>query len=110
MIAGGNAQRGQVLRCPDIPERDTHVAQKTAALGSSNRRIAKQFPESPIVELEKISQLHRYHARPGGERGFPCPLREAIPRARVQAVIATENPVADQRPEFRGDAAFEFDR
>lgn len=37
IIAGGNAQRGQVLLCSDVPERDTYIAQKTATLSSPNR-------------------------------------------------------------------------
>ena len=109
-VARRARERRQIVARSDIAERDADVAQKAAALDPLDRRAAKHFSELLVIEREEIAQPHLRDRRPRRERALARNLREAIPRAGVEAIVATVNAIADQRPELERDAAFQLDR
>src|SRR5205807_7873892 len=97
-------------------KRDAHVSQKSATLEPFNRRIPKQVAKLSFSKCQIVAQRKSgcRSARPArtsrGERAFTRNLSEPVPWAGVQTIVATENPIADQRPKVERNRAFQFDR
>ncbi len=67
---------------------------------------AQKFFFRPV---EQIEQLRRMQRGAGAEIVFVGELRKAVPRADQLAVVAAVDAVAEQRPEFLRDRAFQLD-
>jgi hypothetical protein len=98
-------QGGQVALIADVPERDTNISQEPAPLDSLDRRTEKEPAKSCLIQGKIIAQPH-VHRWAGSERRFAGDRRKPIPRACIEAVIASVNPVADERPQFERDRTF----
>src|SRR5207248_11403852 len=103
-VAGSSLERGQVTAVPDISERDTNIAQESAALDSFDGRPAKESAELHIVERKIIAQWHPRRGC-GGETGFTRNGSETIPRTRIETIVACINPIANERSQLERDRA-----
>ena len=106
MIGGRQFQSRQIFFVTDISERNADVSQKSATLDSFDRRIAKEIAKLSFAHRQIIAERKASCRASGGERGLVRDLSEAIPRACIEAIVATENPIADQRP--KGDTTTTF--
>ena len=104
-VKGCSAERRQVSIGPHISESDTDVSQKSPAFDAFDRRAAEKDAELDIVEGQVVAQWHLC-GWPGREGGFARSRSEAVPRAGVQAIIATIDAIADKRPQLERDRAF----
>ena len=108
-VAGSSLERGQVAAVADISERDTDIAQESAALDTFDGRPAKKRAELHIVEREIIAQRHPSRGR-GGETGFTRNGGEAVPGTRLEAIVTSINSIANERSQLERDRAFKLDR
>ena len=93
-----------------VADRDQHVAHKAVAADALDRRFREQRAKRGIVEPRQIRQRRRAQLLARGEFGFaPC-LRELVPRADRQAIVAAIDAVADRLAEFVRDRALVLDR
>src|SRR6266849_3755842 len=110
VIGGGDFQRRQVFFGADISERDADVSQESAPLDSFNRRIAKEIAKLSVGEIQIIAQTKCGCRSSRGECGLVRDLSEPIPRTCIEAIVAAENSVADQRAKLERNRAFQFNR
>ena len=109
-VARRDSQRRQIFLGPDVPKRHTDITQKTATPAPPDRGITKQLTESCFIESKKIPKFHCAYRGAGSERIFSSHFCEAVPRACLEAIITTENAIADERAEFLRDGALQLDR
>ena len=96
-ITGRPLQRGQVGSVTRVSERDADISQESPALDSLDGRAAEKRAELRVVERQVIAQRHA-DGRSRREGRFARDLGEAVPGARIQTIVATVNPIADQGP------------
>ena len=89
---------------------ELRISQNALALRPPQRRVTKPPAERLFIECGQLGELHRIHARAGLECRFRGRRRAAIPRARLLAGVATEEPIAARRPKLRRNRAAQLDR
>ena len=108
-VGGRSFQGRQVVAVPDISQGHTNIPEESASLDSLDRRTAKKLAELRVVQGKAFAQGHP-NRRARREGSFPRGRRETVPRTRVKAIVATINAIADERPQFERDRAFQLDR
>ena len=88
---------------------DQHVAHEAVAADALDRRAREQRPEAGIVERQQVGQRRRSQIVAGGELRLRCGLRELVPRADREAVVAAIDAIADRRAEFVRDRPLVLD-
>ena len=73
------------------------VPQEARTLDALDGRAPEQGAEALVVESQEIAQAHSENSRPGQESALAGRLREAVPRAGLQAIVAAADAVAQQR-------------
>src|SRR5450755_726622 len=108
-IDGCTFQRRQIVQIAYVPQRYANVSQKSAALDSLDRRIAKHYPKLRVAEGEIIAQRHADCRFSCGECAFARDLRESVPGTCIQAFIATVDAISDERTKIDRNGAFQLD-
>ena len=88
-----------------IAQSDGDVAQPALMADASDRRPGQPGLELILGPMEQIGQFFSVQAVAHGEIDFPADSGEAVPRADELTVVAAVDPIAEQWPEFRGDAS-----
>src|ERR1700730_9833058 len=92
-----------------VADRDQHVADEPVAADALDRRFCEQRAKRRIVEPYEIGQRSRAPFITRGEFCFAPGLRELIPRADGEAIVAAIDAVADRLTEFVRDRTLVFD-
>src|SRR5260370_29688011 len=71
--------------------------------------MTKHSLELFVIKIEIIAQRHSDCRSSRRKRGFARSFGEFIPWARVETIVATENVIADERPQFERNGSFQFD-
>src|SRR4051812_19975223 len=103
-------QGRQVILRSDVAQGYTNVSQKSSSFDSLHWGFPEKGAESLVAQIEIIAQGHADRCGTRGEGGFTRRLRETIPWTRIEAFIAAEDPVSNERPELGRDGSFQFDR
>src|SRR5579862_596604 len=105
----GKALRGErrQARLAAIANRDEDVADEAVASGALQGRAGKARAKSRIVEPDQLGQFGWRGAR--SQFRLARDLREFVPGANREAIIAAIDAVADGRPEFDRDVTFVLD-
>src|SRR5713226_9496024 len=72
--------------------------------------MTKHSLELFVIKIEIIAQRHSDCRSSRRKRGFARSFGEFIPWARVETIVAAENAIADERPQFERNGSFQFDR
>lgn len=107
-VKGGSAKSWQVGTGPHIPESDADISQKPTALDALDRRATEKIAELSIVERQIVTQGH-LGAWSSRKRSLARNRGETVPGARIEAVIATVDAIANERPQLKRDRAFQLD-
>ena len=92
-----------------VADRDQHIADETVAADALDRRFCKQRAKRRVVEPREIGELRRAQFFARGEFGLAPGLRELVPRAHREAIVAAIDAVADRFAEFVRDRALVLD-
>ena len=84
-------------RVAGVADRDQHIADEAVAAGALHRGLGEHRAERRVVELRKLGERRRARHVARGELGVAAGLRELVPRADREAVVAAVDAVADQR-------------
>ena len=82
-----------------VAERHGGVAEKAAPLRAGHRRLPEARAEARLVEREQRGQVRRQRLGAGRVACLP------VPRARLLAEVAAEDPVAELRAQLHGERA-----
>src|SRR5215472_16296421 len=93
-----------------IADRDRDIAHETIAAGAFDRGLGKQRSERCIVEPRQLGKLRRGEHFARREFGVAAYLRELVPGADREAVVAAVDAVAERRAKFARDRSLLFDR
>src|SRR5712664_441656 len=93
-----------------ITKSDGEIAQPAFVADSQDGAAGHALSEFVSVPREKVDELGAVQAVTHLEIRLRCKLRVAVPRANELAVVAAEDTVADERPQFDGNAPFQLDR
>ena len=93
-----------------VADRDQHVADEAVAADALDRRFGEQRAKRGIVEPRQFRKRRRAQFRARGQFRFAAFLRELVPRAHREAIVAAIDAVADALAEFVRDRALVFDR
>src|SRR5690606_5321772 len=87
------------------------VAHEAVAPDPFDRRSREQLAEARIVERQQLGKPRRRQLGPRQERLVPRGgLRELVPRANGQGIVAAVDAISDPRAEFVRDRPFKLDR
>src|SRR6266496_2077747 len=103
-------QRGNVRPIANITQGDADVAQEAATLNSFNRRLFEKLTELRVSEFQVFASGHAVRRLTCRERCLVRNLSEAIPRTNIQAIVATEDSISDQRPKLQRNGTLQLDR
>ena len=93
-----------------IADGDQDVADEAVAAGALDRRAGEPRAERRIVEAGEVRRAAAPRDRRAARSFASRPgLRELVPGADGQAIVAAEDPVADARPQLRRDMALVLD-
>ena len=94
-----------------IADRDQHVAHEAVAADALDRRAGEERAERRIVERREVGQTRRASIPARGSKSrLTRRLRELVPRADRQTIVAAVDAVAHQRAQFARDQALVLDR
>src|SRR5712671_4798016 len=93
-----------------IAEPHGEIAQPAFVADPQDGAAGHALPEFVSVPREKVDELGAVQAVTHLEIKLRRELRVAVPRADELAVVAAEYAVADERPQFDGNAPFQLDR
>src|SRR5216683_6727911 len=93
-----------------IAESHGEIAQPALVANPQDRAAGHALSEFVSVPREKVDELGAVQTVTHLEIRLRRELRVAVPRANELAVIAAEDTVADERPQFDGNAPFQLDR
>ena len=102
----GRACQRSVAR---IADGDQHIPHKARAADAFDRTFGEQNAESGIVEPGQFGKLRRVQCGARGKLRFTPGLREFVPRANRQAIVAAIDAVAEQRTQFARDRSLVLD-
>ncbi len=88
-----------------IADRDEHVAHEAVAARALDRGAGEAGPEGGIVEAGEVRERRRGEVLALLEADLAPGLRELVPRADGEAIVAAEHAVADAGPQIRRDVA-----
>src|SRR5690606_22110418 len=109
MVAAGGEGGDDPGGAGGIAEGDGDVAQPAFIAGATDGRTFGALQELFLAPGEQLDQAGPVQAVADAEVGFRIAHRELVPGADQLAVVAAEDAVADQGPQFLGDAAAQFD-
>src|SRR5512134_1256013 len=93
-----------------IAQGNGNVPQPTLVAGAAERATLRALlPQlrRPTEQLHELARIERVADR---EVADLADARELVPRAKQLAIVATEDPVTDQRAERLGNGAAQLDR
>src|SRR5712671_2774258 len=93
-----------------IAESHGEIAQPALVANPQDRAAGHALSEFVSVPREKVDELGAVQTVTHLEIRLRRELRVAVPRANELAVVAAEDTVADERPQFDGNAPFQLDR
>ena len=93
-----------------VADRDQHVADKSITADALDWRFREQRPESRVIEPNQFSEIRRAQGVARGEFGFAAGLRELVPRAGGETIVAAIDAVADRLAEFVRYRSLALDR
>ena len=94
---------------PGIADRDQHIAHEACAADALDRAFAEQRAEAGVVELHQFGKARRLQYGTRRKLRFAPGLREFVPRANRQAIVAAVDAIADQRAQRARDRALVLD-
>ena len=97
-------------RLARVADRDQHIAHEAVAADALDGRLAEQRAERRIVEPCKLLQQWSLQFRAGCKARLAARLRELVPRADREAIVAAIDAIAHQRPQVARDRALVLDR
>src|SRR5271170_1157671 len=97
-------------RVPGIADRDQHIAHEPRPADALDRAFRKQGAKTRIIEPGQFGELRRAQRRACRKPCFMSGLREFVPRAHRQAIVAAINAAADQRAQRARDWTLVLDR
>ena len=103
-------ERWNVRRTSYVPQGDAYVTKKSATLDSFNRRISEKRAELFVRQSQVFPQRHARRRCPRREGCFVRNLGESIPWTDIQTIVATEDPISDERAKLQWNRTFQFDR
>ena len=83
-----------------IAKDDGRVPQQATPFGSPERCVAKPCAKRIVIQLKQSSQFNRVVLRQRLELRLPIGLGVRIPGAYLLADVATEEPIAEPRPQL----------
>jgi hypothetical protein len=96
----GIVQQPDGFRCKrriaGISDRDQHVAHKPVAPRALDRRLRKHLSERGIVDTGEIGESRRRQILTRGELALAAGLREFVPGAYRETIVAAEDAIADR--------------
>ena len=108
-VVRGGVEGRKVVDSPGVAEGDTDVAEEAVAFDSFDGGFGEKGAELFDVESEEIAEAVLEDLGSGVEAGFAGNLRETIPGAGVETIVAAVDSVADGAAKFHRYAAFVFD-
>ena len=109
VVLGELLEDGEVVEISGVAEGDADVAQESFPFGAVDWGVAKMSFEGGFVKLCPVLEGELVEFWFGMGFHDLAFLGESVPGAGFQAVIATEDSVADCGSQFGWDGAFEFD-
>ena len=100
---------GRQGRIAGVADRDQHIAHEPVAADALDRRFGESRAERGIVEPRQIGERGRAQFVARGEFGFAAGLRELVPRADREAIVAAIDAVADRFAKLVRDRALVLD-
>ena len=94
---------------PGIAGGDQHIAQEPVAPGAFDRRAAEAGAKGRIVERQQLGERRIVAPGPRGELCLARALREFVPRAHGETVVAAEDAVAHGLAELDRDMSLVLD-
>jgi hypothetical protein len=105
-VLAARFERGEYFRCGRrVAQRHREVAQPALVAAAPDRRPFGALQELRLAPCEQLCQRGPVEVVAGAEIGFVGFLRELVPGAYQLAVVAAEDAVADQGPQFLVDRA-----
>src|SRR5262249_17996734 len=96
----GIVQQLDSLRCKrriaGIADRDQHIAHEPVATRALDRRLRKHLSERRVVETGEIGEPRNRQFLTRGEFALAAGLREFVPGAYRETIVATEDAIADR--------------
>ena len=93
-----------------IADRDQHIAHEAVAPGALHRRFGEQRAERRIVEPRELGEPRRAQRLARRKLRLAPGLRELVPRADREAIVAAIDAVAHQRAQLARDRTLVLDR
>src|ERR1700722_14722422 len=92
-----------------IADRDQDIADEPVAADALDRRFCKSCAKRRVIKAREFRKSRRTQIVARSEFGFAPGLREFVPWADREAIVAAIDAVADGFPKFVRDRAFVFD-
>src|SRR5580658_9920422 len=93
-----------------IADRDQDIAKEARVPEAPHRAAGEALAKRRLVERGEFVERRRLKVRARDQGGFARALGELVPRTDRQAIVATEDAVADRRAKLRRDMPLMLDR
>ena len=110
ILIRGRDMEGREIACfANVPQDHADVAEKAGTLDALDGGLSEKTAEFLLGESEKVAQFMLEDVLPGMEAQVAAGLCEAVPGARVQAVITAVKAISYQGAQFQWDRTRAFE-